>query len=249
MKSHVYLETENHHGRTRIKDMYFEPPYKFMAPFETNGHIDVIQMAASAGMLSGDNMELELLLHENSDVTYLSQSYEKIFASKGQQTKKNVHITLEKGASLNYLPFPVIPFAGSDFESGTEVRLPKQCRFIYGDIFNCGRVGMGERFQMKCFRSKIRIYLENQLIFADHTLIDPYEFDYTGRGFWENFTHNGLLFCYGQETDSLIKEIRRIDQTKMEIGCSQAISGVVVRILGTSGDQVYKCMKQISELN
>lgn len=52
MKSSLRLETDFSYGKTNIKDIYFEAPYKIMSPFVQEDCTEVMQMCASAGMLS-----------------------------------------------------------------------------------------------------------------------------------------------------------------------------------------------------
>ena len=52
MKSSLRLETDFSYGKTNIKDIYFEAPYKIMSPFVQGDCTEVMQMCASAGMLS-----------------------------------------------------------------------------------------------------------------------------------------------------------------------------------------------------
>lgn len=153
-------------------------------------------MCVSAGMLSGDMFDLELKIGEHSNLLYTSQSYEKVFASKGEKTIKRTRIRVEKEARLLYMPKPVIPFAHSDFMGENEIHLDPSSSFLYCDIFNCGRVAMGERFQMKRYQSKTMIYVGDILAMADHTLLDPSWFAYDTLGLWNNYTHNGLLYLY-----------------------------------------------------
>lgn len=78
MKSSLRLETDFSYGKTNIKDIYFEAPYKIMSPFVQEDCTEVMQMCASAGMLSGDMFDLELKIGEHSNLLYTSQSYEKV---------------------------------------------------------------------------------------------------------------------------------------------------------------------------
>ena len=61
MKSSLRLETDFSYGKTNIKDIYFEAPYKIMSPFVQEDCTEVMQMCASAGMLSGDMFDLEFM--------------------------------------------------------------------------------------------------------------------------------------------------------------------------------------------
>ena len=252
MKSQLYLETQSEQNGTYIKDVYFTSPYKIMSPFKEGQHIDIMLMSASAGMLDGDCFQGKLVFGENSDVTYLSQSYEKVFRTKGSQTIKNVDIQVDSEAKVKYLPYPVIPFGGSDFLSETRVHLKEDAVFVYGDIFTCGRTGMGEYFQMKRYESKTKIYVEDKLVFADHTLIFPEKFHYNKLGMWNSYTHNGMLYLHmksRKEEQELIETIR--EQFSKEtglFGVSACDSGIVVRVLAMSGEQIYDVFQKMAKL-
>ena len=84
MKSKLFLKIESDNDRTRISDMYFTPPYKIMSPFVKGKHIDIMQMCASEGLLGMDEVSMEILIGQDSDITYFSQSYEKVFDTKGK---------------------------------------------------------------------------------------------------------------------------------------------------------------------
>ena len=142
-----------------------------MHPFQNGSHSDIMMMAASAGLLGGDHFSLNLEFDKNSDARFLSQSYEKIFDSNGKKTLKNVNMIVNENAHVEYKPYPAIPFANSDFENTTEVHLAKSATFSFIDIFSCGRTGMGEAFQMNCYRSRAKFYVEDKLVFADKDLI------------------------------------------------------------------------------
>lgn len=250
MKSSLRLETDVSYGKTNIKDIYFEAPYKIMSPFVQGECTEVMQMCASAGMLSGDVFDLELKIGKNSNLLYTSQSYEKVFASKGETTIKKTYIQVEEGARLLYMPKPVIPFAHSDFLGDNEVHLSPDSSFLYCDIFNCGRVAMGERFQMKRYQSKTRIYVGDKLAMADHTLLDPSWFHYDTLGLWSEYTHNGLLYLYTPDRERQEKWLRMIRGKKpddLEAGCSECRQGILLRVLGKSGDSVYDYFEDIAK--
>lgn len=251
MESRLFLETAFQNNRTQIKDVYFTSPYKIMSPFVDGSHIEVMQMAASAGMLSGDVFQLELKFGRQSDVTYTSQSYEKVFRSKGKRTEKKVTIEVGEQAKIKYMPYPVIPFAESDFFGKNSIKVHPFATVLYADIFNCGRTGMGEYFQMKQYESSTRIYIDEQLAFADRTVLRPEQFQYQTMGMWQDFTHNGMLYLYLPEKEQEEKQIEWIRKEAKNLdglcGVSRCQRGMVVRTLTMSGDKIFQFFKHISE--
>lgn len=221
-----------------------------MHPFQNGPHADIMMMAASAGLLGGDHFKLKLEFGKNSDATFLSQSYEKIFDSNGKKTLKNVNITVKENAYVEYKPYPAIPFAKSHFENTTEVHLAKSATFSFIDIFSCGRTGMGEAFQMKSYRSRAKFYVEDKLVFADHTLIDPQKWDYYRLGFWQGYTHNGMLFFYTPEGSllSILQEKIRTFAKSFQgsIGVSSLSQGILVRALSMRGETIWNFFEKLN---
>lgn len=252
MESRLFLETDFSYGKTNIKDIYFTSPYKIMSPFTDGSHMEVMLMSSSAGLLGGDSFMQELVFGENSDVTFTSQSYEKVFHTKALQAVKRTSIKAGASSRVKYMPYPVIPFSNSNFYSETNIQLDKTSNFLYCDIFTCGRTGMGEFFEMQRYQSKTKIYVDGKLAFADHTLIDPKQFDYRTMGMWGSFTHNGLLYLYtaDQNRETELVEHIRAEAAKEEFpsGVTRCRKGIVVRTLAMSGEKIYKLFQRAAEL-
>lgn len=252
MESRLYLETAYQYGKTRIKDLYAEAPYKIMSPFYDEKHMEVMQMSASAGLLGGDHFFCELYFGEHSDVTYSSQSYEKVFDTKEKQAVKEVVIKAARGSKVKYMPKPVIPFQNSDFLGKNTIELAEDAVFLYSDIFTCGRTGMGEAFAMKGYRSRTVISVDHVPVFADHTLILPETFRYTSMGMWEKYTHNGMLYLHLAERKQellLQEEIREMLPMgkDMQAGVTQCSQGIVLRVLGMSGEAIFLLFQKIAD--
>jgi len=235
---------------TEIEDAFYTSPYKVMHPFHDGTHSDIMMMAASAGLLGGDHFMLDLDFGAQSDATFLSQSYEKVFNTDGKIASKDISIQVGPEAKICYMPYPAIPFAGSNYQSCATVHAHPSATFIYADIFTCGRTGMGEYFAMEKFQSKSRFYVGNKLAFADYTLIDPKNFDYRGIGFWQGYTHNGMMFLYIPDpamAQKFIAGAREMGKTfEGSVGISRAIRGLVVRALTNRGETVWKFFQDLA---
>ncbi len=252
MQSSLRIKTCFRNGITEIEDAFYTSPYKVMHPFHDGKHSDIMMMAASAGLFGGDHFSLNLDFGAKSDATFLSQSYEKVFNTDGKIASKNITISVGEEAKVCYMPYPAIPFAGSRYQSEARVQIDPSAIFIYADIFTCGRTGMGEFFSMDKFQSKSRFYVGDKLVFADHTLIDPRKFDYAKIGFWQNYTHNGMMFVYCPKEeilDDLKKTIREKGKDVGGVtGVSRAEKGLVVRTLAMRGETIWDFFESVRNL-
>jgi len=252
MQSTLRIKTRLRNGITEIEDAFFTSPYKVMHPFHNGKHSDIMMMAASAGLLGGDRFSLQLEFGEDSDVSFLSQSYEKVFNADGKTTSKEISINVGPRATVCYTPFPAIPFAESNYQCNATVQIDPTATFLYADIFTCGRTGMGEYFAMEKFQSKSHFYVGDQLVFADHTLIDPKKFNYHGIGFWQGYTHNGMMFIYSPHQDFLDlfkKNVRDLFPTLQGIaGITKTQKGLVLRALSMRGETIWKFFESVKKV-
>lgn len=243
----------NHqYEKTNIKSIYYLPPYKIMHPFMDGEKMEVMLMSSSAGFLAGDIFDCNITLEEKAHVTFLSQSYEKILDTKEDTATKNLNVVMGDSATLKYLPFPSIPHANSHYVVKNEIRMTGSGTLVYSDIFSCGRVGMGERYALKKFVSKTKVYIDEKLCFADHTLISPSEMRYDRIGMWGDFTHNGMLYVFlpeEEKLDGLIRQIKEsYEEAKVFAGVTRCKKGILLRTLGFSGEELYNLNKKISML-
>lgn len=237
---YLYIETACENGRTVVKDSYFTAPFKITKPFVSHNVLELMIMQASAGILEGDSHELEFKIRTGSHVIITGQSYTKLFRMEKGQAHQKLKITVEKDASLCYLPCPVIPFRDSDFTNTGEVRLEKGARFAMTDILACGRKGMGEVFEFRKYHSRTVVFEEEIPVFADNTRLVPKENDPRRIGFFEGNTHQGMAYIYGRTVD--IPE----ERGSLTAAYSCAKKGTVVRVLGDSSDETERFLKKIA---
>lgn len=231
----LYVKTENKSGKTKMTDCAFAYPYKVAKPFERGGGIEIMVMAATPGIMSGDRHTLRYDIGGSVRVT--SQSYTKILGMENGSAERNTEITVREGAFLSFSQTPVIPFAKSCFKSNTVIRLENGARLIYTDILCAGRTAHGERFEFDEYFTRTELYADGRLIFFDS--MRP---RINGRnesiGFFEGYTHQGLLFAYGAELE--------IPETDVECGISRMGELTVVRALANSAERLCGLFEKIA---
>lgn len=249
MNSQVLLRTEYAYGKSNIKDLYCSPPYRIMSPFMKGNHMEVCLMSSSAGLLGGDTVSLELEIGANCNVTFVSQSYEKILNTGEDFASRRLRATVGSGATLTYLPYPAIPFSGSSFRADHVICLQRDSELAYSDVFSCGRVGMGERYGMNCYKAHTKVYVENTLVYADNTMICPEQINYQSLGLWGEYTHNGMLYLYSKDHEKLSKMMDLSRELSREenllSGATRCAEGILIRTLGFSGDSIFSFHKKI----
>lgn len=239
-------------GRTVLSDVAFTAPYKLMAPFERpDGGIQIMPLCASAGIMRGDRQEFSYTAEEGADLEVLSQSYEKIHRMEGGSACRRIRAEAGKNAALFCCPQPVIPFAGSAFDSDAEIYLADDStRLFWLEIICCGRYAHKEQFAYRRFSSAVRIFREGKLIYRDNTRYEPARMPMQGMGMYEGYTHLAAIFL-SKAFGDLREPIWEILEGKEEWegGVTALASGdLAVRIFGKRAQALEKAAEQIKTL-
>ncbi len=249
MNSKILIKTAVINNKTRYEDIYFEAPYKLIPPFYNKDEAEVMILSASAGVLKGDFVDLEIHCGKNSNTKITSQGYEKIFNTGDGFCEKKLSIKAEEGARICYLPQPTILYENSNFLNTSNVEVEENSVLVFSDIFSIGRVYMGEMHQMKKICNRLSIRIGNKLVVRENMVIDPAKLDYSKMGIFEGYTHTGFLFIYSLNSEKIKNYIVENITDKMLIGVTSLRKGISVRMLGKSGDEIYELFKTLASMS
>ena len=252
--SELYIKTKSAGGVTILEDSYFTAPYKIAKPFYINGSnvMNVMVMCASAGIMEGDCYRVNIELGEGSRAALLGQSYNKIHRMKGGCATQFNRFFLQHNTLFDYVQKPTIPFAGSSLNSVMECHMKNNSAFLYSEVLSCGRDKMGECFEFKEYKSCSKVYYNDELVFLDNQLLLPDCQSLGGIGFFEGHTHQAILayFYEGYKEDLLDCLFDVMEHVEgIEFGLTRTKKhGIVVRILGDSGDLLEKVLTNLREV-
>lgn len=251
MITELRLQIEQQGTSSEVTECYFTSPLKIGIPNYYAKRITIYLMMASPGLLQGDEFLYRICCKEGSRALLTDQSYGKIFDTGSGGARKHQEITVEGGASLYFRPCAMIPFKNSSFIGETIVNLNKNSEFAYVDCMAAGRVGMGELFAFRKFQNKIKVRIDGRLVWMDHCLLEPEQMPVKGLVFFSGFTHQGTFYYYGPiEKQEIIlhHSWESKDEEPIEIGCSQLVAGVVLRILAHSAQEIEETFQKLASL-
>jgi urease accessory protein len=225
-----------------MSDCFFTSPFKVAKPFyHDNGYTEIMVMCASPGILAGDKYNTRFDLSDNTKTIISEQSYRKLYNTGDDFSRQNTQIQAGENATLFYVPYPLIPFAGSRFRSRTDIDLHPSSKLIYGEILACGRDGMGERFAFSEFSSRTAVSVDGKMVFLDNSRLlggddaaKDCEADFSGLGFFEGYSCHGVFFLYG------FNDVSLPDCEGIEAAVSKSSAGFTIRALGGSGNSLYR---------
>lgn len=135
--------------RTQLLVPEQQPPLKVIRAFPlADGGALVHLHNISGGVLGGDQLELNVDVGPKAYAQLTTTGATRIYRSHPEapvaaQTS-NIHI--QEGALLEYLPDPLIPFAGSRYHQHTSIELETDTGLFYWEIVAPGRAACGELF-------------------------------------------------------------------------------------------------------
>ncbi len=249
--SEVRVEACVRDGRTRVRHASFTAPFKLLPPFQEDGFARQMILSASAGIMAGDRQHIEVAADPGARLIVTSQAFEKVHKMDGRHAERHAVLHAADGAFLQYEPLPVIPFAGSDFRSRTDVYLETGSRFVFSEILCCGRAARGERFEYRRFRNLVRVYRSGMPVYIDNTDFIPSRDEMEGPGMFEGFTHAGTALFFGFDSEQLLAEFRQLFESAggCECAVTRTASGdIAVRLFGYTADKLQRMIAEASRI-
>lgn len=149
-------------GATRLVRQYHRTPLYILRPI----HLDecrpdmafVYVQQQGDGLLQGDRCRLDVDVGESASVHLTTQAATKIYRMDTGYASQLVNITAGPGAFVEYLPEPVMPFAGSRFAGSTVLTVDPEAIVLYGEMLLPGRAARGERHDYDLYYATTRIH-------------------------------------------------------------------------------------------
>jgi urease accessory protein len=172
-------------GRTFLRTCAAEFPVQVTRPraLEPDGRLELIVLLQSGGLLDGDALTVEVHLEPGARLALRTQAATQVHCGASSQLS---HVRLEAGAAFSYLPHALVPHAGADFVSRTEIDMDPSARALCAETLSPGRVAFGEEFQygrvrlqLDAWCGEMRVARERATLVPDPALRVPQFGDWT----------------------------------------------------------------------
>ena len=144
-------------GRTRLVRSLTRPPLtvgRTLYPDEALRDLAHLILAnPTAGIFAGDRLAIRVRVLAGGRAHLTTQAATRLHPMPRQPTgaqsspraaTQRIHLLVEPGAALEWLPDPTIPFRGARFSQATTLTVAPGGTLIYSDVLTPGRVAMGE---------------------------------------------------------------------------------------------------------
>ncbi|MEQ8383618.1 MAG: urease accessory protein UreD [Coleofasciculus sp. A1-SPW-01] len=242
----------NDQGKTRLVRDRITSPLKVQRPFypEGQGVCHTVALHTAGGIVGGDRLSQTIHLQENAQALITTAAASKIYRSNGQRANQRIHIHVEAGACLEWLPQETIVFNGADYQQQMTVELAPGASWLAWEITRFGRTARKERFLQGDWRSHTEIWQQGHPLWIDRQWLPGGEAVLDSPHGLAGEPIVGTLIWMGPPVSSEIIDNARslwtADQRQGEAGVTQTqAQGLLCRYRGSSTTEVRNWFTQV----
>lgn len=254
LKAKVAIEAVLRNGRTVLAHGFCSSPFKIANITEgrQQAALRLMLMSSSPGVLDDDEYEFRINVGEGAALRLETQSYQRIFGMKSEAAQNTV-VALAEGASLVYLPHPVVPHEDAAFTACNRIDMERGSSLLWGEVISCGRVLNDEVFRFRRYRSLTEIYRNRRLAVRENFLLQPARINLSAIGQLEGYTHQAtLLYLHDDVPVDILAEhlAQKLSlQKDLLFGVSALpVNGLVVRVLGRGAEALFQLQQTLSSM-
>jgi urease accessory protein len=239
-------------GATVLSANRQEPPLRVVRSFTRADRSALAHLHnVSGGLLGGDRLAFRAILRAGTSVQLTTTGATRVYRPRIEAMRVilSSNVTIGENALLEYVPDPIIPFAGARFEQRTEIRLAPGAGLFWWEIVAPGREAHGEVFAYDLVQMNTTILAEGRLIAAERVRMEPRRRHVSSPGrlgpyrYWVSF-YICVVGIDDQVWRGLERELREVvrqtaDPEAVRWGISTLLAhGLVVRGLARRGCDV-----------
>jgi urease accessory protein len=151
----------------RLSELYQANPCRVLLPRRPHGGVEAVLLNTAGGITDGDHLDYVITAEDGAQVTATSQAAEKVYRSRGDNSRVDSHLRISGGAVLEWLPQETILFNGATLVRQTQIELDSASRLLALDWLLLGRLASGEQLDDASVHDSWRLRLDGRLIWAD----------------------------------------------------------------------------------
>jgi urease accessory protein len=202
----------------------------------------------SGGVLAGDRLALDVEIQAGAAAQITTTGATRLYRHRAgsADSEQRARFLVGDGALLEYLPDPVIPYAGSRHTQRTEIRLGRGSTLFWWEVLAPGRLAAGERFAFERLRVQTEVYAETRPVLREDYLLEPGKKDLHATARMFEYSHTASLCAVKEGRPpafwrALEDRLNEIAQERTRHGqavwaaSTLASDGVIVRGVSISG--------------
>ena len=251
----LHLRLEAGEQRTRLARMAFHGPLRVQRPFYPEGDVcHLYLLHPPGGLVSGDRLGIDVHVTAGAHGLITTPSAGKIYRSDSQngQQRQQVQLTLEAGASLEWLPMETLIYDGANGQLSTRVELATGARFIGLDMICIGRPHSALPFLSGRAEQRLHILQDGKPVLIERLLLDANQPHWQQAAGFNGCHVAATLVAAGlpqpqQIAESLREQIPELAALKQpeQFSISVRLGLLLVRYLGNNSEYGNQILRRI----
>lgn len=164
------------YGTTVLAVCEQEPPLRVVRPFPLVGGGALLHLHnLSGGVLGGDQLALDVEVAAGARVQMTTTGATRVYRCLPHVPPARQICAVRVGAAglLEYVPDPLIPFAGSRYQQSTRIELEQDAGLFWWEILAPGRLAREECFAYDLLQSEMTILVDGLPIVCERFKLEP----------------------------------------------------------------------------
>ena len=166
-------------GQTILAATQQQPPLRVVRAFPLEDGAALVHLHnVSGGLLGGDALELSIRVGAGAQAQVTTTGATRIYRPKPDAliATQVTEIDVGESALLEYVPDPLIPFAGARFAQRTTIQLASGAGLFWWEIVAPGREARGEEFAYESIEWATNLNVTGRLVAVEHARVEPRRF-------------------------------------------------------------------------
>jgi urease accessory protein len=153
-----------------------QPPLKVVRAFQIDGGGALVHLHnVSGGILGGDNLDLSIEVGAGANAQLTTTGATRIYRSRELDVpaRQSAVIDVGENALLEYLPDPLIPFGGAQYQQETIIKLSPGGGLFWWETISPGREASGELFEYDLLKIRLDVTADGTPIVRERFKLEP----------------------------------------------------------------------------
>jgi urease accessory protein len=200
----------------------------------------------TGGVLQGDRLEADIRVERGAHAIVTTPSATKIYRAEQHASESHTRLRVARGATLEYLPEPLIPYSGSRYVERLSADVESGGRLLAWELLAPGRAARGELFDYDLLGLRLELKEGGRVVLRERAELRPAREKFPRLAMGQA-THYGVLIAFGGEAQRLEAAIRE-DLGEQQAGVSRLRgSGIIVKALAGGRQTLEALFHRIRE--
>ncbi|EHA17501.1 urease accessory protein UreD [Halomonas sp. HAL1] len=241
-------------GVTRMVQARHQGPLRVQRPFYPEGRSEachVYVLHPPGGLVSGDALTISAHVERGAHALLTTPAANKLYKadSQGVAWAQHTRLSVEDGATLEWLPQETIAFDGSKGEQRTHIELHGSARCLGWEVMALGRPASDLPYVSGRIEQHFRLTLDGKPLWLERQPLDPLHPRFAGRWGQGGATVQATLWAVGiEDAPAAIEALREAlpDNARWAVTVRHGV--LLLRYLGNSRNEAWALCEQAWQL-